>query len=46
MHLDLASLKSVRCFTERFLNSEARLDLLINNAGTEIHMFISQVHEN
>ncbi|XP_034381485.1 dehydrogenase/reductase SDR family member 13-like [Cyclopterus lumpus] len=33
MHLDLASLKSVRCFTERFLETESRLDLLINNAG-------------
>ncbi|XP_022620409.1 dehydrogenase/reductase SDR family member 13-like [Seriola dumerili] len=33
MHLDLASLKSVRCFTENFLKAESRLDLLINNAG-------------
>ncbi|XP_068456209.1 dehydrogenase/reductase SDR family member 13-like [Clinocottus analis] len=33
MQLDLASLKSVRCFTERFLETESRLDLLINNAG-------------
>ncbi|XP_023257201.1 dehydrogenase/reductase SDR family member 13-like [Seriola lalandi dorsalis] len=33
MHLDLASLKSVRCFTETFLKTESRLDLLINNAG-------------
>lgn len=33
MQLDLASLKSVRCFTETFLKSESRLDLLINNAG-------------
>ncbi|KAI7800857.1 dehydrogenase/reductase SDR family member 13a.3 [Triplophysa rosa] len=33
MHLDLASLKSVRNFAETFLKSEPRLDLLINNAG-------------
>ncbi|KAE8289562.1 Dehydrogenase/reductase SDR family member 13 [Larimichthys crocea] len=33
MPLDLASLKSVRCFSETFLKSESRLDLLINNAG-------------
>ncbi|KAG7483650.1 hypothetical protein MATL_G00040630 [Megalops atlanticus] len=33
MHLDLASLKSVRSFAETFLQTEPRLDLLINNAG-------------
>ncbi|KAM3594990.1 uncharacterized protein V6R79_016627 [Siganus canaliculatus] len=33
MQLDLASLKSVRRFTEIFLKTESRLDLLINNAG-------------
>ncbi|XP_020510298.1 dehydrogenase/reductase SDR family member 13 [Labrus bergylta] len=33
MQLDLASMKSVRCFTETFLKTESRLDLLINNAG-------------
>uniref|UniRef100_A0A8D0CJY9 Dehydrogenase/reductase (SDR family) member 13a, duplicate 3 n=1 Tax=Scleropages formosus TaxID=113540 RepID=A0A8D0CJY9_SCLFO len=33
MHLDLASLRSVRSFTETFLKQEPRLDLLINNAG-------------
>lgn len=33
MHLDLSSLKSVRSFVENFLNSESRLDLLVNNAG-------------
>lgn len=33
MHLDLASLKSVRNFAETFLKTEPRLDLLINNAG-------------
>ncbi|XP_072909536.1 dehydrogenase/reductase SDR family member 13-like [Hemitrygon akajei] len=34
MHLDLASLKSVRAFAETFLRSEPQLNLLINNAGT------------
>ncbi|XP_076842598.1 dehydrogenase/reductase SDR family member 13-like [Brachyhypopomus gauderio] len=33
MHLDLASLQSVRSFAENFLKSEPRLDVLINNAG-------------
>ncbi|XP_071400166.1 dehydrogenase/reductase SDR family member 13-like isoform X1 [Centroberyx affinis] len=33
MQLDLASLQSVRSFAESFLQSESRLDLLINNAG-------------
>ncbi|XP_073779103.1 dehydrogenase/reductase SDR family member 13a.3 isoform X1 [Danio rerio] len=33
MHLDLASLQSVRDFAETFLKTEPRLDLLINNAG-------------
>lgn len=33
VHLDLASLKSVRSFAETFLKTESRLDLLINNAG-------------
>ncbi|XP_051802187.1 retinol dehydrogenase 12-like [Acanthochromis polyacanthus] len=39
MHLDLASLQSVRSFAENFLKSESRLDLLINNAGEFIHLF-------
>ncbi|RXN13165.1 dehydrogenase reductase SDR family member 13-like protein [Labeo rohita] len=33
MHLDLASLKSVRSFAENFLKKESRLDILISNAG-------------
>ncbi|KAL7846486.1 hypothetical protein SRHO_G00214660 [Serrasalmus rhombeus] len=33
MHLDLASLQSVRSFAENFLKAEPRLDILINNAG-------------
>ncbi|KAJ8276605.1 hypothetical protein COCON_G00083570 [Conger conger] len=33
MQLDLGSLRSVRSFTETFLKTEPRLDLLINNAG-------------
>uniref|UniRef100_A0A4W4F4U8 Dehydrogenase/reductase (SDR family) member 13a, tandem duplicate 1 n=1 Tax=Electrophorus electricus TaxID=8005 RepID=A0A4W4F4U8_ELEEL len=38
MHLDLASLQSVRSFAENFLKTEPRLDILINNAG-EISFF-------
>lgn len=34
IHLDLASLTSVRKFVEEFKTSEAKLDVLINNAGT------------
>ena len=33
MELDLASLKSVRTFSEKFRKEYSRLDLLINNAG-------------
>lgn len=40
MHLDLASLKSVRSFAETFLKMESRLDLLINNAGTQTHKLL------
>lgn len=43
MHLDLASLKSVSSFAESFLQSESRLDLLINNAG-EHHNSTSPVN--
>ncbi|XP_066504996.1 dehydrogenase/reductase (SDR family) member 13 like 1 [Hoplias malabaricus] len=36
MQLDLASMKSIRAFTETFLKAESRLDLLINNAGLAV----------
>ena len=35
-HLDLASLSSVKDFSDKVLGSESRLDLLINNAGIMI----------
>ncbi|KAJ3613173.1 hypothetical protein NHX12_019425 [Muraenolepis orangiensis] len=35
--LDLSSLRSVRSFAEEFLQTEKRLDLLINNAGLVAH---------
>lgn len=34
IHLDLSSLTSVRAFVDEFRNAEAKLDVLINNAGT------------
>ncbi|XP_047999034.1 retinol dehydrogenase 13-like [Leguminivora glycinivorella] len=33
-HLDLASLSSVRLFADTIIKTEARLDILINNAGS------------
>lgn len=36
MHLDLASLNSIRSFAKEFLKTESRLDLLINNAGLAV----------
>ena len=33
--LDLASLESVRNFSERIIKTEQRLDILINNAGDD-----------
>lgn len=35
-HLDLASLRSVKEFADKVIRAEARLDLLINNAGIMI----------
>ena len=35
-HLDLASLSSVKDFSDKVLETESRLDLLINNAGVMI----------
>jgi len=32
-HLDLASLESIRKFAENIINTEPRVDILINNAG-------------
>ena len=34
--IDLASLESVRKFADKVLNSEPRLDILINNAGVMV----------
>lgn len=36
IHLDLASLKSVKKFAQKVLSTESKLDLLINNAGVMI----------
>ncbi|MCB0531693.1 MAG: SDR family NAD(P)-dependent oxidoreductase [Saprospiraceae bacterium] len=35
-HLDLASLSSVKAFSEKIIETESRLDLLVNNAGIMI----------
>ncbi len=35
-HLDLASLSSVREFADKIIDTESRLDLLVNNAGVMI----------
>jgi len=39
MELDLMSLKSVRAFAKSFIESQSRLDLLINNAGIMVPPF-------
>jgi len=36
VHLDLANLSSVKAFSDKVLEAESRLDLLINNAGVMI----------
>lgn len=44
MPLDLASFKSVRSFAVSFLQSESRLDLLVNNAGELFRRCFPQKH--
>lgn len=39
MKLDLASFKCIHRFTETFLKTEPRLDILINNAGEAVEYY-------
>lgn len=39
MELDLTSLESVREFSQKFLATEQKIHLLINNAGTLLNNF-------
>ena len=43
-HLDLGSLRSVREFSSKFIESEERLDILINNAGNFILKIVPNVN--